>query len=227
MLHKQPGLRPDQIVACVGRGDGSEARDAGCAVHMPAAEKIALWESSPPADSIIGNIVEALGLAVEDGTDWCVMTEDDLELSHDWLTRALALADVARASRGRCLVQACSSHTGLHPDREGVGSDKVKRWSRTYEFWGNQLLVFERGCAREIQEWIPRLREWAADPKHSKHVEGKGVVQLYWGPDRVIAAWCHLAGVPIWATCPSLARHVGLVGTSDCAVRWPTLRWEG
>ncbi len=236
MLSKDSTVDPDAIRLCAGSLENHHLVDVpGKLVPMPEDQ----WQAMLPlagAYRLTLNAKRAFEAACEAaetiGAKWAVVAEDDIELSRNWLTRAVSLASAARGAHEHFGITLCTSHPMWCFPKPGFrcGKDAIHKFTNPALFWGAQILVYPLPTAKWMIAHLLRCSKlWQKGG--SKTLQGCDFP--YIGDQSIKLFFQENGQYPLFASVPSLAKHTGatntwaLVGSTSSAFKdHPTARFD-
>lgn len=156
------------------------------------------------------NHLRALTLVGGGSDPFGLVCEDDLQFARGWDKRCL---DTARAlNLPMTVLSLCSAHDlgFFEPPRCGAMQFKDPR-----RFYGHQAMLWSKDAAK-----------LCADQLRAKMQIPWGSTEPTWVIDGATRTFCAENGVPVWATNPSLVKHVGYTSAWESVNMIVTQRFE-
>lgn len=161
-------------------------------MHTPRAD-------APTIFRMTVNLQRGLQLVGEGSSPYGLVCEDDILFAKDWDRRCLSIANTVHAP----LLTLCSAHDLSVFDQN---QSEALRFRKPSNFYGHQAVLWSKDVAKlSATQLKRRIDQW------------DGAKNVPWFIDGATRVFCEENAIPIWATNPSLAKHVGET-TSWCTM---------
>jgi hypothetical protein len=229
MRSRDPRAGTARIIASVGSSDPIDRPVQAEVSHIPECD-ISPYAKAHGAYKLTANLLHAVRLGINTGASTIVITEDDLQLTRNWLQRCAALASMARTLHPEWMITACTSH-GLADltilPRSSYLGDQLAQFRDPAAYWGNQCMIFPRSTLLQMADHLQKCKsEWSLvdDPLRIGASDFKRI------GDQAVKNLFVTRKLPLLASIPSLAKHVGRInswqGQESVAWRHATARFE-
>lgn len=229
MRSRDPLAGSVRIIASVGSAERMECHSPVEFTYIPERE-LEPYAESHGAYKLTVNLLHAMRLARDTEAKTVVVAEDDLKMSRNWLQRCVSLSYLARSLYPDWMITACTSH-GLSDlemlTRTSYMGDHLASFRDPAAYWGNQCMVFPRSTLLMMIEHVQTcISEWV----HTKDPMATGGSDFKRIGDQAVKNFFVNRNVPLLASIPSLAKHVGRINSwqnaESVAWRHPTARFE-